>query len=90
MLEWSVDQKEHSCCDSCAVGEVISSGIEDKTDYSVLNKFKVEEQGSDVAIIGLGNFFHLGARVKNLLAEKLGISSTLINPKFITGIVKSC
>ncbi len=86
MLEWSVDQKEHPVAIRVPFGEVISSGMEDKTDYSVLNKFKVEEQGSDVAIIGLGNFFHLGARVKNLLAEKLGISATLINPKFITGI----
>lgn len=86
MLEWSVDQKEHPVAIRVPFGEVISSGMEDTTDYSVLNKFKVEEQGSDVAIIGLGNFFHLGARVKNLLVEKLGISATLINPKFITGI----
>lgn len=86
MLEWSVGQKEHPVAIRVPFGEVISSGMEDKTDYSVLNKFKVEEQGSDVAIIGLGNFFHLGARVKNLLAEKLGINATLINPKFITGI----
>ena len=86
MLEWSVDQKEHPVAIRVPFGEVISSGMEDTTDYSVLNKFKVEEQGSDVAIIGLGNFFHLGARVKNLLVEKLEISATLINPKFITGI----
>ena len=60
--------------------------FEDKTDYSVLNKYKVVEQGSKVAILGLGNFFNLGEKVKILLKKNLGISATLINPRFITGI----
>ena len=39
-----------------------------------------------MAILGLGNFFHLGKKVQALLNEKLGIKATLINPKFITGV----
>ena len=57
-------------------------------DYSILNKYQVVEKGSEVAILGLGNFFHLGKKVKALLNEKLGIEATLINPKFITGVDK--
>jgi 1-deoxy-D-xylulose-5-phosphate synthase len=64
------------------------SGEEDKTDYSILNKFKMVEQGEKVAIIGLGSFFNKGKEVRSLLKEKLGINATLINPKFITGIDK--
>lgn len=86
MLEWSAEQKEHSVAIRVPFGEVVSTGVEDKTNYSDLNKFEIVEAGSEVAIVGLGNFFHLGKQVKKLLAEKTGINATLINPKFITGI----
>ena len=86
MLDWSVEQTERPVAIRVPFGEVISSGKEDTTDYSILNKYQVVEQGSEVAILGLGNFFHLGKKVKSLLSEKLGINATLINPKFITGV----
>ncbi len=86
MLDWAITQDEHSVVIRVPAAGVISSGIEDKTDYSVLNKYKVVEQGSKVAILGLGNFFNLGEKVKILLKKNLGISATLINPRFITGI----
>lgn len=86
MLEWSAEQKEHSVAIRVPFGAVVSTGVEDKTDYSDLNKFEMVNAGSEVAIVGLGNFFHLGKQVKKLLAEKTGINATLINPKFITGI----
>ena len=86
MLDWSVEQNNYPVAIRVPVGEVITTGVEDYTDYSILNKFKVEEQGSEVAIIGLGNFFELGKKVKSELIAKLGIHPTLINPRFITGI----
>ena len=86
MLDWSVNQNDYPVAIRVPVGNVISTGVEDNTDYSILNKFKVEESGSEVAIIGLGNFFELGKAVKNELAAKMGINATLINPHFITGI----
>lgn len=67
-------------------GNVISSGTEDNTDYSQINKYKIEEKGADIAIIGAGNFFELGKKVKALLSKKLGINATLINPHFLSGI----
>lgn len=88
MLDWAVEQKDYPVAIRVPFGEVHSCGVEDSTDYSKLNKYKLVEEGSEVAILGLGNFFHLGKKVKALLAEKLGINATLINPRFITGIDK--
>lgn len=86
MLEYAYKQKAHPLAIRVPFTEVISTGIEDKTDYSNLNKFKIEEKGEKIAILGLGNFFHLAKEVKNELKEKLNINATLINPRFITGI----
>ncbi len=86
MLDWSVEQKDYPVAIRVPFGELVSTGIEDDTDYSIINKFKVEEQGTDVAILGLGNFFNLAIQVKEELKNKTGINATLINPRFITGI----
>ena len=87
MLDWSVNQTEYPV--AIRVPYSISySGMEDKTDYSILNKYKIAEQGEKVAIIALGDFFGKGREVKNLLKEKTGVNATLINPVFITGIDK--
>ncbi len=85
MLDWSIEQDKFPVAIRVPSNELISTGIEDKTDYSVLNKYKIEEQGEKVAIIGLGSFFPLAKEVKNEL-KKSGINATLINPRFITGI----
>lgn len=85
MLEWSYNQNEHPAAIRVPFGQVISTGVKDTTDYSILNKYKVVEKGSKVAILGLGNFFELGKNVKSEL-KKLNINATLINPKFITGV----
>ena len=85
MLDWSVNQNDYSV--AIRVPFSISySGEEDTTDYSILNKYKLVEQGEKVAIIALGSFFNKGKEVKALLKEKMGINASLINPRFITGI----
>lgn len=89
MFDWSVEQTEHPVAIRIPNQEVISTGIEDKTDYSVLNKYKVEKEGDTVAIIALGTFFELGKEVKEELKTNLGIDATLINPRFITGVDES-
>ena len=87
MLDWSVNQTDYPV--AIRVPYSISySGKEDTTDYSILNKYKMVEQGEKVAIIALGDFFEKGREVKELLKEKTGINATLINPRFITGIDK--
>jgi len=88
MLEWSYKQNEHPVAIRVPYISLESCGIEDKTDYSKLNKYQVVESGSKIAILGLGNFFALAKSVKAELKSRFGIESTLINPKFITGVDK--
>lgn len=85
MLDYAVEQTEHPVVIRVPFGAVVSTGMADDTDYSILNKFEITENGSEVAIIGLGNFYHLGKKVKEAL-KSVGINATLINPKFITGV----
>ena len=85
MLDWSVNQNEHTV--AIRVPNIfISTGVEDKTDYSELNKYNVTAQGEKIAILGLGNFFHKAKKVRDILQQQTGINATLVNPKFITGL----
>ncbi len=86
MLEWSLNQTQYPAAIRVPSCELISTGIEDKTNYSILNKYKMVEEGKDVAIIGLGSFFNLACEVKEELKSKSSINAALINPKFITGL----
>ncbi len=86
MLDWSVEQTSFPVAIRVPYGNLVSTGVEDKTDYSILNKYKIAQSGSDVAILALGNFFELGKDVKNLLKETTGFDATLINPCYITGL----
>lgn len=88
MLDWSVEQNQYSVAIRVPSSNFVSTGIEDNTDYSILNKYSLAEKGSKIAIIGLGDFFELAKSVKEELKSKLNIDATLINPKFITGIDK--
>lgn len=86
MMDWANSQSEHSVVIRVPFTQVISTGEKDTTDYSKINKYQVVESGSEVAILGLSNFFHLGVKVKDALKANLGISATLINPHFISGV----
>ena len=85
MLDWSIEQNQHPVAIRMPESELITTGVEDKTDYSILNKYQIVESGETVAILGLGSFFKLAKELKQELKEKLNINATLINPKFITG-----
>ncbi len=86
MLNWSINQRNHPVAIRIPAMGVIESGVEDKTDYSILNKYEVIKEGKDVAVIALGSFFPLGQKVIKKLLEEKGINGTLINPKYITGL----
>lgn len=86
MLEYALNQTQHPVAIRVPNVPLESAGIEDTTDYSILNKFKVEHKGSKIAILGLGNFFNLAKEVKEEIKNRLNIDATLINPKFITGV----
>ena len=85
MLDWSIRYKEHPVAIRVPVGLTVPAVRPVAEDYSDLNRYEVVEQGEDVAIFALGNFFSLGERVCRLL-ELQGIHATLVNPRFISGI----
>lgn len=86
MLNWSIEQDKYSVAIRVPYTDLISTGVKDNTDYSQLNKFKITNEGSDIAIIGVGNFYSLGKTVKQILLEKYNINATLINPVYLTGL----
>lgn len=86
MLDWSIEQNEHPVAIRIPCNGVISDDRTIDTDYSNLNKYKVEKMGEQVAILALGDFYQLGQDVVNELKQKLGLNATLINPRYITGI----
>ena len=86
MLDWSIDQTEYPVAIRVPGGEFISDGRKVDKDFSILNKYEVTHKGSKVAIIGLGSFYGLGDRTRELLKEQTGIDATLINPYYITGV----
>ena len=88
MLDWSIEQTEHPVAIRIPANGVISDERKVDTDYSNINKFKVEEKGEKVAILALGDFYQLGEEVSKELKEKLNVNATLINPRYITGLDK--
>ena len=88
MLDWAVEQNEHPVIIR-QPKEMIHSSLPVDTDYSKLNTYKIEKQGSKVAIIAEGSFFKLGKNVTEELG-KYNIKPTLINPRYLTGIDKEC
>ena len=86
MLNWAMTQKEHPVAIRVPAMGVVESGVEDTTDYSILNKYKVTKAGNEVAIIALGDFYQLGESVAKKLSKENNIEATLINPKYITGV----
>ena len=88
MLDWAVNQTQYPVAIRVPNVDVVSTGMEDKTDFSILNKFKVEKQGEKVAILGLGNFFGLACNVAEEIKSRLGFEATVINPRYITGLDK--
>ncbi len=85
MTKYAIHQTEHPTVIRVPMGQLIESGVEDTTDYSVINKYEVTNNGTDVAIIGAGNFFNLANEAKDLLVAA-GINPTIINPKFLSGV----
>ena len=88
MLNWSVEQTKYPVAIRVPNVELVSTGIEDNTDYSVLNKYQMTQKGEKIAILGLGNFYQLACEVANYIKAEMNIDVTIINPKFITGVDK--
>ncbi|MCH5272388.1 MAG: 1-deoxy-D-xylulose-5-phosphate synthase [Lachnospiraceae bacterium] len=88
MLDWSIDQTLAPVAIRVPWTGVHHVQREIPKDYSI-TKYDTVVKGSKVAIIALGGFFQLGENVVKKLYKETGVSATLINPRFITGIDKS-
>lgn len=86
MLDWSIEQNKYPTAIRMPCGGVFHSSEDVDKDYSNINKYKVAKQGKGIAIIALGNFYHMGEKLADIIALKAGIAPTLINPRFITGL----
>lgn len=84
MLDWGIEQSRHPVVIRVPT-EVFYTGGEAAKDYSHLNKSLMVHEGSDVAIMAVGNFFPLGMKTAEKLKEN-GINATLINPRYLTGL----
>lgn len=86
MMEWGIEQDKHPVVIRVPNMDVVSTGIRVEPNFDKLNTYEKVKEGSEVAIIGLGSFYHLGNRVQEMLKETTGINATLINPRFISGV----
>ena len=86
MLDWSIEQNQYPVAIRIPCNGVIHSKKAIETDYSDINKFRITKMGEKIAIIALGDFYQLGEKLAEQIAAETGISPTLINPRFITGI----
>ena len=85
VLRWAVAQTTHPIMIRMPVMGYETSPYPVRTDYSELNKYQVVREGSEVAILGAGNFAQLASVAADEL-EKEGIHATVVNPIFLSGL----
>lgn len=88
MLNWSIEQNDYPVAIKTPCNGVIDDNRDVETNYSNINKYKVEQSGEKVAILALGDFYQLGEASAKEIENKLNIKPTLINPRYITGLDK--
>ena len=89
MMKWGINQNKYPVAIRVPNMEVVSTGNYVEPNFDNINTYEVVESGNKVAIIGLGNFYSLGKKVKEKLKAELDINATLINPRFASGIDKN-
>lgn len=85
MFKYATTQKDHPIAIRVPV-QMIESGQEDTTDYSIHNKSQIVQQGNDIAIIGVSNLLPLALKTAQKYKEDTGKNIAVINPKFLTGL----
>lgn len=89
MLDWSLEQTEHPVAIRVPI-QYISDGKPVTKDFGDLNRYEMTQEGSEIAIVALGSFYPLGVAAAEKIAQKTGITPTLINPYYITGLDTDC
>lgn len=86
MLEWGLCQNSNPVMIRVPGIKAVSRDAALLPEYSYPAKYEIVEQGAGAAILALGKFFELGKCVRKKLEAEHGIHTTLINPRFITGV----
>lgn len=82
MLKWMAKYDSGPTAIRYPRGVIAGTPTSAKCSPIELGKGELIQEGSDVALIGLGTFFGMAVRTKELLEEK-GYSVSLVNPRFI-------
>ena len=86
MLEWGLEQREYPVLIRVPGIQAVTRKAELLPEYTYPAAYELVEHGTTVAIVALGAFFELGARVRELLEEETGIHATLINPRYASAL----
>ena len=86
MLDWSVEQTEHPVAIKLPGAAMVSDRKAVTKDFSQLNKYEVTQKGSKIAVIGAGTFYQLGTDAAALIEEQTGVTPTIINPLYVSGM----
>jgi len=82
MLKWMAKYDAGPTAIRYPRGVINATSLDHRVSPIELGKGELLQEGSDVALIGLGTFFDLAVQTKDLLEEK-GFSVSLVNPRFI-------
>lgn len=85
MFEFATTQKEHPVAIRIP-DNIISTGTQDNTDYSVYNKNKVMQKGSKVALFAVGTLVPMAMEIAKKVKEDIGLNITVVSPLFLTGL----
>lgn len=85
MFRFATTQKKHPVAIR-GLGNFVSSGIADTTDYSIPNKNKVERKGSGAVIFAVGCLLPMALATADIVKAQTGKEITVINPRFLTGL----
>lgn len=81
MLEWGLKQRERPVIIRVPGIQTVSRNMSLPSSYDLPVGYEIAEHGTDVAILALGKFFDLGAKVQKRLVTEHGVQATLINPR---------
>ena len=85
MFKYATSQKAHPVAIRVP-RKFTTDGIADNTDYSLTNKAKVINKGSDIAIVAVGCLVPVALETAKAYKEKTGKEITVISPRFLTGL----
>lgn len=86
MLDWAINQTDHPVVIRTPNVAPATLPIETDTDFSDIDTFSQVRAGHGVAIIAAGHMMGAALQAADILKRDHGISPTVINPRFVSGI----